>query len=75
MRRSPRITINVFTDGTTTGGGTWEGRILRDPTVVNDNDTPDVDESTDRLPNRELPANSHAHFGNGHVVGAFGATR
>ena len=51
--------------GNTTGGGSWEGRFFG----------PAADADGDEVSPSGVAGEFNAHFGNGHVVGAFGATR
>ena len=56
--------------GSTTGDGSWTGTFFGNGAATDNADT-DVD---DRAPTG-ISGEFNAHFGNGHVVGAFGATR
>ena len=59
--------------GETTGKGDWAGQFYG-PDVVDDPATGDVDESETGYPTG-VAGEFTAHFSNGHVIGAFGATK
>ena len=59
--------------GTTTGKGDWAGQFYG-PNVANDADTENIDESKTGYPTG-VAGEFSAHFANGHVIGAFGATK
>ena len=66
------VAINNFS-GTTTGGGNYRGSFYG-PAVVDDAATLNVDESKSGYPTG-VAGDFTGHFANGHVIGAFGATR
>ena len=71
-----KATINsegAITGGTTTGEGSWVAQ-LYGPQVSNDPDTTDVNEETIGYPT-SVAGEFNGHFSNGHVIGAFGATK
>ncbi len=62
---------NAITGGTTTGGGTWTGMFYGPVTA---DDTGTVNEAATGYPSG-VAGEFNAHLGNGHVIGAFGATK
>ncbi len=58
---------------TTTGGGEWSGQFYG-PDVPDVTATTDVNEQTTGYPTG-VAGEFNAHFSNGHVIGAFGATK
>ena len=63
---------NTFS-GATTGDGVWSGGIFG-PTTDDDSATTEVDEAESGYPSG-VAGEFTGHFDNGHVLGAFGATK
>ena len=70
---SPGGTFANSFGGSTNGGGSWTG-MFYGPTTADDTNTADVNEAATGYPSG-VAGEFNAHFGNGHVIGAFGATR
>ena len=70
---TPGTTFANTFGGSTTGGGSWTG-MFYGPVTADDTTTGDVNEAITGYPSG-VAGEFNAHFGNGHVIGAFGATR
>ena len=67
------LAVDTFGGDATGVGGEWQGRFFG-PQATNDPDTADIDESIVDYPTG-VAGEFTGHFANGHVIGAFGATK
>ena len=68
---APGSTYESTFNGMTTGGGTWNGMFYGDGVTDTDTEASGVQSA----PPTGVSGEFNAHLGNGHVIGAFGATR